>query len=154
MGLLFVSNAIANLSGFAAGYSNLNSVDELNGFGVNIGFSFSAGLKISGGGNITLTQDGVMTRNACITIGVGISYVPTPYFEVKAGYVLGSKKFKIKDVMKWIVGKSKTYKKGGMKVTVKRNKKTIKISSNKLKRSYTLTPNKNKNRIKKIKNKV
>ena len=151
VGLMITTNVIAGISGFVAGYSKYNSVDNLRGFGVSVGVAFSFGVKLSGSGGVSLSPNGKMSRAECVSLGTGVSVAPVPYFEIKAGYTRGSRKINLAQILKWKRNKQKTYKVGGMKIGVKRNKTNVRLSSNKIKKKYYIYPQKkSKKKVKKI----
>jgi len=150
-GLLMTTNAVANIGVYAAGYPYYNSVDSLKGFGISIEAAFSLGVKISISSSLCLSPNGKMTRGYCVSYGKGVSMIGIPYFEVKAGYSIGTKKFKFKDLCKWSNNKNKTYKIGGTRLTVKKYKNYIKASNNKLRLKYYIYPQSNKRKIKSVK---
>lgn len=89
--------------------------------------------------------------NATVSYGWGASQVPILYFEVKAGHNVGYKTFKLTDLMKWKQGKRKTYRIRGNSVTIRKDRQNIHISANKMRKKYTVHPQKKKNNAKVIK---
>ena len=158
LGVLIVTNVTASIAGFVAGYAKMKSVDGLKGWGISTGVSFACGIKTSANANITVSTNGKMTANACVSFGAGTSIAPVPYFEVKAGYTGGSRRFDFTGALKWKKNKSKTYRLKGMNVVVKRCAKSVRISGSKLKKKFYLYPAKKskndkkrkKRRIKKV----
>ena len=152
LGFLLVTNVVVSIAGYAAAYTSYNSVSDIEGFGSTIGAAYSTGLKASGGGGIAIDANGSASPDAFLTLGSGISLIPLPYLEFKAGYTKGLIKRNCKKVFKWRNGKKKKYRVAGMKVTVKKKKKYVSIKSNLIKRKYRMYPTSNKKRARKIKN--
>ncbi len=136
IGFAIITNVAAYVQAYVAYYIGKNNVNQLKGWGISVGASFSAGAHVSGGGALDVGFNGGVGGNVYVGYGAGASVAPVPYFQTRIGYTGTLFSFNLKTLLKsWYNGKSKTYGVLGMYTTVTKYSTYVKVYVKSLKRT-------------------
>ena len=137
IGFAIITNAAAYIQAYIAFYFGKNKVSQLNGWGISVGASFSAGAHVSGGGGLDVGFDGSIGGNVNVGYGVGASAAPVPYFQTRIGYTGTLVSFNLLSILKsWANKKKKRYYILSLCTEVKKYKNYITIYIKPLKKTF------------------